>query len=135
MSGPFATAYLKLSDIKGAPRSLLSSMGTAKAKSKITRARKPTHARRAKAKRTRGKLAPGSQARGLDAAQVAIAMEGAEIAEVVALVRAAGGAFIGGYRDPLGGRPLVIASLPLSAVQPTPFQRDLSPTHAKRLAV
>jgi len=35
----------------------------------------------------------------------------------------------------LGGRPLVLASLPLSAVQPTPFQRDLSPTHAKRLAV
>jgi ParB family chromosome partitioning protein len=35
----------------------------------------------------------------------------------------------------LGGRPLVLASLPLHAVQPTPFQRDLSPTHAKRLAV
>ena len=28
----------------------------------------------------------------------------------------------------------MIASLPLSAVQPTPFQRDLSPTHVKRLA-
>jgi ParB family chromosome partitioning protein len=28
----------------------------------------------------------------------------------------------------------MLASLPLSAVQPTPFQRDLSPTHAKRLA-
>jgi ParB family chromosome partitioning protein len=28
-----------------------------------------------------------------------------------------------------------LASLPLGAVQPTPFQRDLSPTHAKRLAV
>ncbi len=27
-----------------------------------------------------------------------------------------------------------MASLPLAAVQPTPFQRDLSPTHAKRLA-
>jgi ParB family chromosome partitioning protein len=51
------------------------------------------------------------------------------------LVRAAGGAPIGAYRDPLGGRPLVLASLPLNAVQPTPFQRDLSPTHAKRLAV
>ena len=37
-------------------------------------------------------------------------------------------------REPLGGRPLLLASLPLSAVQPTPFQRDLSPTHAKRLA-
>jgi ParB family chromosome partitioning protein len=34
----------------------------------------------------------------------------------------------------LGGRPLLLASLPFSAVQPTPFQRDLSPTHAKRLA-
>ena len=28
----------------------------------------------------------------------------------------------------------MLASLPLAAVQPTPFQRDLSPTHAKRLA-
>jgi ParB family chromosome partitioning protein len=53
----------------------------------------------------------------------------------VQLVRAAGGAPIGAYREPLGGRPLLLASLPFAAVQPTPFQRDLSPTHAKRLAV
>jgi len=65
---------------------------------------------------------------------VAIAMDSAEIADVVALVKQAGGALIGAYREPLGGRPLVLASLPLGAVQPTPFQRDLSPTHAKRLA-
>jgi ParB family transcriptional regulator, chromosome partitioning protein len=86
-------------------------------------------------KRARGKLAPRGSARGLDAADVAIAMDSAEIADVVALVRSAGGALIGAYRDPLGGRPLVLASLPLNAVQPTPFQRDLSPTHAKRLAL
>ncbi len=92
-------------------------------------------ARKPAAKRARGKLAPGSRARGLEAADVAIALEGAEIAEVVALVRSVGGAPIGAYRDPLGGRPLVLASVPLSAVQPTPFQRDLSPTHAKRLAL
>jgi ParB family chromosome partitioning protein len=61
-------------------------------------------------------------------------MDSSEIAEVVALIRNAGGAPIGSYRDPLGGRPLILASLPLSAIQPTPFQRDLSPTHAKRLA-
>src|SRR5580700_4226030 len=97
-----------------------------------TRTRKPT--RKPTRKRTRGKLAPGRSARGLDAAEVAIAMDSAEIADVVALVRSAGGAPIGAYREPLGGRPLVLASLPLSAVQPTPFQRDLSPTHAKRLA-
>ncbi len=104
-------------------------MGSAKTKSKIVRARKP-----AKAKRARGKLAPGVSARGLDAAQVAISTDSAEIADVVALVRNAGGAVIGAYREPLGGRPLLLASLPLGAVQPTPFQRDLSPTHAKRLA-
>src|ERR1700680_3845248 len=105
-------------------------MGTAKAKSKKARARKS-----ATPKRARGRLAPGSKTRGFDAADVAIAIDSAEIADVVALVRGAGGALIGAYRDPLGGRPLVLASLPLNAVQPTPFQRDLSPTHAKRLAV
>ncbi len=45
-----------------------------------------------------------------------------------------GGAPIGAYHEPMGGRPLLLASLPLAAVHPTPFQRDLSPTHAKRLA-
>jgi len=49
-------------------------------------------------------------------------------------VETAGGTVLGGYRDPLGGRPLLLATLPLRAIQPTPFQRDLSPTHTKRLA-
>src|SRR3984893_11131551 len=83
----------------------------------------------------RGRLAPGKQARGLDAAQVAIAIDDPAVAELAALVRDAGGAPIGAYHEPLGGRTLLLASLPLNAVQPTPFQRDLSPTHAKRLAV
>jgi ParB family chromosome partitioning protein len=86
-------------------------------------------------KRTRGKLAPGRSARGLDAADVAIALDNPEVGEIAALVRSVGGAPIGAYREPLGGRPLMLASLPLNAVQPTPFQRDLSPTHAKRLAL
>ena len=93
-----------------------------------------TSVKRAKATRSRGKLAPGRSARGLDAGEVAISLDAPEIAAVVALVRSVGGAPIGAYRDPLGGRPLILASLPLAAVQPTPFQRDLSPTHAKRLA-
>ena len=85
-------------------------------------------------KRRLGKLAPGAKARGLEAAQVAIAMDSPEVAELATLVRDAGGAPIGAYHEPLGGRALMLASIPLSAVQPTPFQRDLSPTHAKRLA-
>jgi ParB family transcriptional regulator, chromosome partitioning protein len=85
-------------------------------------------------KRARGKLAPGANARGLDASEVAIASDAEEIAAVAAQIREVGGALIGAYREPLGGRPLILASIPLAAVQPTPFQRDLSPTHAKRLA-
>jgi ParB family chromosome partitioning protein len=99
--------------------------------------RKPSGRRSAKndtVKRARGKLAPLAEARGLEAHDVAIASDMPDISEVAALVRGAGGAVIGAYRDPLGGRPLMLASIPLGAVQPTPFQRDLSPTHAKRLA-
>jgi ParB family transcriptional regulator, chromosome partitioning protein len=101
-----------------------------KSKTKSIRARKT-----AATKRSRGRLAPGAKSRGLDAGQVVIGLDSVEIAEVVGLVRSSGGAAIGAYRDPLGGRPLILASLPLGAIQPTPFQRDLSPTHAKRLAL
>jgi ParB family chromosome partitioning protein len=87
-----------------------------------------------KTQRTRGKLAPGAQVRGLEAAEIAVALDSPEVAELATLVRDAGGAPIGAYREPMGGRPLLLACLPLAAVQPTPFQRDLSPTHAKRLA-
>ena len=89
--------------------------------------------RRAPARR-RGRLAPDGKTRGLDAAEVVASLEDAALAPLTALVRAAGGAPLGAYREPLGGRALLLASLPLAAVQPTPFQRDLSPTHAKRLA-
>ncbi|HTC16366.1 MAG TPA: ParB/RepB/Spo0J family partition protein [Steroidobacteraceae bacterium] len=82
----------------------------------------------------RGQLAPGKSSRGLSAAEVAVALDSPEVAQLVQLVGAAGGAALGAYREPLGGRTLLLASLPLAAVQPTPFQRDLSPTHAKRLA-
>ena len=86
------------------------------------------------ARRSRGKLAPARERRGLVAADVALPLDQPEIAELAAQIVAAGGAALGAYRDPLGGRPLLLASLPLDALQPTPFQRDLSPTHVKRLA-
>jgi ParB family chromosome partitioning protein len=88
----------------------------------------------ARPKRRRTNLAPRKQKRGLDAAQIAIAPDAAEVAALSAEVRAAGGVPIGAYREPLSGRPLLLAALPVTAVQPTPFQRDLSPTHTKRLA-
>jgi len=101
---------------------------------KSTTARKSKTAKTGTVKRRQGKLAPGAKARGLEAAQVAIALDSPEVTDLATLVREAGGAPIGAYHEPLGGRALMLASIPLSAVQPTPFQRDLSPTHAKRLA-
>ena len=100
---------------------------------KKTPSRPTSSRRRAKGKRAT-KLAPNAIKRGLSATEVALALDHADIAAVVDLVNKAGGAPLGAYREPLGGRPLLLASLPFSAVQPTPFQRDLSPTHAKRLA-
>src|SRR5678816_3182275 len=87
-----------------------------------------------RAKPSRGKLAPARQSRGLTSAEVGLALDDPAVAPVVALILSRGGVPIGAYRDPLGGHPLVLASIPLGAVQPTPFQRDLSPTHAKRLS-
>ncbi|HEX6998390.1 MAG TPA: ParB N-terminal domain-containing protein [Gammaproteobacteria bacterium] len=84
--------------------------------------------------RKRGRLAPGKDARGLGAADIALDLAQPDVAALAALVQQAGGTAIGAYREPLTGRPLLVASLPVAAVVPTPFQRDLSPTHAKRLA-
>jgi ParB family chromosome partitioning protein len=82
----------------------------------------------------RKRLVPRKEKRGLDAAEVAVSADSPEVAALAAEVRAAGGAVIGAYREPLSGRPLLVAVLPLGSVAPTPFQRDLSPTHTKRLA-
>jgi ParB family chromosome partitioning protein len=96
--------------------------------------RKSAAAGARRARTTRGRLAPRAAARGLDAAEIAASIEDPALTALTALVRTAGGALLGAYHEPLGGRALLLASLPLAAVQPTPFQRDLSPTHAKRLA-
>jgi len=45
-----------------------------------------------------------------------------------------GGTVLARYRDPWGGRWLLLAALPLEKVSPTPFQRELSDPHVKRLA-
>jgi len=92
-----------------------------------TRAKKP-------AAKTRKRLTPAKEKRGLEAAAAPLALDASELAELAGAVRAAGGAPVGAYRDPLGGHPLLVAVLPLGAIEPTPFQRDLSPTHVKRLA-
>jgi ParB family chromosome partitioning protein len=56
--------------------------------------------------------------------------------EVVALaddVRADGGAVLATYREPLGGHALLLVALPIGMVAPTPFQRDISDAHVRKL--
>jgi len=51
-----------------------------------------------------------------------------------AAIEKAGGVITGQYLDPLGGQPLLLAVLPIDQVEPTPFQRDVSDMHHKKLA-
>jgi ParB family chromosome partitioning protein len=44
-----------------------------------------------------------------------------------------GGHVLALYREPVGDRWQAFCLLPVDRVEPTPYQRDLSPTHAKRL--
>ncbi|HEX4586132.1 MAG TPA: ParB/RepB/Spo0J family partition protein [Burkholderiaceae bacterium] len=88
----------------------------------------------ARGRKTRGKLAPGAHKRGLSADQIVLEPDAPELASLRQQVSGAGGAAVGAYREPLSGRPVLLAALPLEAVAPTPFQRDLSPTHTQRLA-
>jgi ParB family chromosome partitioning protein len=52
---------------------------------------------------------------------------------LAAQVEEDGGAVLGRYREPFGGKPVLIVSLPIARVEPTPFQRDPSEPHVKRL--
>jgi ParB family chromosome partitioning protein len=54
--------------------------------------------------------------------------------EVADRIESEGGMLLGAYNDPLGNTPVLVAILPIDAVEPTPFQRDLSDMHHKKLA-
>ena len=48
-------------------------------------------------------------------------------------VEADGGVVLSSYREPFGGTPVLLTALPVERVEPTPFQRDPSQPHVKRL--
>jgi ParB family chromosome partitioning protein len=72
-------------------------------------------------------------ARGPEPRESRIDSVGSDIAKLTAQVEKQGGAVLAAYRDPFAGEPVVFASLPVKRVVATPFQRDLSKTHADRL--
>ncbi|TMA84076.1 MAG: chromosome partitioning protein ParB [Deltaproteobacteria bacterium] len=44
-----------------------------------------------------------------------------------------GGKVLATYREPFGGQWLVLAALPIDQVEPTPYQRNLSDAHGRKL--
>ena len=83
-------------------------------------------------KRTPKKAAAGS--RGIEPKDTRLDADADEVADVRRRIELEGGIVLGTYREPLGGNPVVFASLPIDKVEPTPFQRDLSEAHHKKLA-
>jgi ParB family chromosome partitioning protein len=100
-------------------------MGASKESGK-SRARKPSGTPR----RRRGvKLQPTE----LGATELGFDVPPPELASLADAVRADGGAVLASYREPLGGHALMLVALPVDKVIPTPFQRDVSDAHVRRL--
>src|SRR3954467_9972503 len=72
--------------------------------------------------------------RGVMAAETTLTDLSGQAAETREKIEKAGGVVTGMYYDPLGKNPLLLAVLPIDKVEPTPFQRDVSDMHHKKLA-
>ncbi|TMC42646.1 MAG: hypothetical protein E6J23_10990 [Chloroflexi bacterium] len=97
-------------------------------------ATKKTTTRKTTRKTTRRKRGP-AEPRGPEARESALDRSDEHVSALTERVEKAKGSVLASYRDPYAGLPLVLASLPIGSVEPTPFQRDLSRTHSDRLAV
>jgi ParB family chromosome partitioning protein len=97
-------------------------------KSKNTAKRKRAPAKR----KTPKKAAP--RTRGVLANECRLDVLPAEAADAAERIESTGGLLIASYCEPLGRNPLLLAALPIDQVEPTPFQRDLSDAHHKKLS-
>ncbi len=92
------------------------------------KARKPKTAGTSRRRRK-----PAGASVGLTARELQAAAPPGEVAELHRSIEQDGGQALATYREPYGGRWVVLASLPIEIVEPTPYQRNLSDTHVRRL--
>src|SRR5262245_59082721 len=88
--------------------------------------------KRAPSRQRPRKAKPGSK--GLAPAECRLEASANLPSQALQAIDKAGGCVVGSYKEPLGGSPVLLAILPIDAIEPTPFQRDLSDAHHKRLA-
>ncbi len=103
-------------------------MAAAKAAAKKKAAAKSRAPRKAMPRKQKADTA------GLDPSSCIVDEGDASLAHLEKVVESEGGVVVGRYKDPLGGHAMLMTVLPVSKIEPTPFQRDLSDTHHKRLA-
>ena len=71
--------------------------------------------------------------RGLPAGEVGAGSAPSPVEDLARHIEGDGGSVLARFRDPLGGHWQMLVALPIDKVEPTPFQRDLSDAHVKRL--
>lgn len=98
-----------------------------------TKSKTASKRKRAPARRKTPKKA-AARTRGIAPTQCRLDDWPPTIAELAERIERDGGQVLGSYREPLRGEPLLLAALPIDAVRPTPFQRDLSDAHYKKLS-
>ncbi|MDF0642550.1 MAG: ParB N-terminal domain-containing protein [Nitrospira sp.] len=76
---------------------------------------------------------PAGASIGLAAVELQAAAPPGEVAQLHRTIEEDGGKVLAVYREPYGGRWLVLAALPIELVEPTPYQRNLSDTHVRKL--
>jgi ParB family transcriptional regulator, chromosome partitioning protein len=86
----------------------------------------------AKKKPVRRRKKVGAKSVGLSAPETAEAVDPGARALAAQIVED-GGAALAVYREPFGGTSAVLATLPIDSIEPTPYQRDPSEPHVKRL--
>jgi len=91
----------------------------------------PKKARSSKGTRRRRK--PTGASIGLAATELQAAAPPGDVADLHRAIEDDGGKPLAIYREPYGGRWLVLAALPIDLVEPTPYQRNLSDTHMRKL--
>ncbi len=86
-----------------------------------------------KAGGTRRRRRPSGASTGLGATELQAAAPPGDVQELHRAIDHDGGKVLTIYREPYGGRWLVMAALPIELVEPTPYQRNLSDTHVRKL--
>ena len=99
--------------------------------------RAPTLWRKRKLRKNRGRHENGENLRANPSdskpGELSTTAAPSEVGDLQEAIEKDGGKVLASYRDPFGGQWLILAALPIEKVEPTPYQRNLSDNHARKL--